>query len=257
MIDAWAKRTNLGFSEHLIRSDGATSHFKSRFGVWSAVCHQAHGGMKYDSFHSYPPPHLCIVVGVAIVYAYPRYTLYYLTKYAEEFKLKRATWCFGAPGHGKGPWDGLAGMLKSWLRRRITDNELVMSTEYDVYTELLHFVSAEYKAKAEAAGRKNCSFNVQWLPEFDRVAAGSLMVDTVKAHSRGVRKLFSFSAVAKGQLASRVFSCWCPACVAGKCSVDGKQTEGCMRAEQWQTQEIRELTNVGVAAQRKQCQERA
>ena len=83
------------------------------------------------------------------------------------------------------------------------------------------------------------------------------MVDTVKAHSRGVRKLFSFSAVAKGQLASRVFSCWCPACVAGKCSVDGKQTEGCMRAEQWQTQEIRELTNVGVAAQRKQCKERA
>ena len=30
MIDAWAKRANLGFSEHLIRSDGATSHFKSR-----------------------------------------------------------------------------------------------------------------------------------------------------------------------------------------------------------------------------------
>ena len=35
MIDAWAKRSGLGFSEHLIRSDGATSHFKSRC---SGVC---------------------------------------------------------------------------------------------------------------------------------------------------------------------------------------------------------------------------
>lgn len=28
-------------------------------------------------------------------------------------------WCFGTPGHGKGVWDGLGGMLKNWLRRQI------------------------------------------------------------------------------------------------------------------------------------------
>ena len=49
---------------------------------------------------------------------------------------------------------------------------------------------------------------MQWLPVFDRVAAGSLVMDTVKAHSRGVRKLVSFSAVAKGQLASRKAIHW-------------------------------------------------
>lgn len=99
--------------------------------------------------------------------------------------------------------------------------------------------------------------NVQWLPSFDRVAAGSLYVDTVKAHSRGVRRLFSFWAVAPGQLASRVFSCWCPACVIGTKSMDGGQWEGCVRAEPWQTQHIRELTDIGIAAQRRQCKERA
>jgi hypothetical protein len=98
---------------------------------------------------------------------------------------------------------------------------------------------------------------VQWLPSFDRVTAGSLFVDGVKAHSRGVRKLFSFWAVAPGQLASRVFSCWCPACVVGKRSVDGGQWEGCVRAEQWQTQEIRTLTDIGIGAQRKKCKARA
>jgi hypothetical protein len=51
-------------------------------------------------------------------------------------------------------------------------------------------------------------FNVQWLPEFDRVAFGSLMMDTVKAHSKGVRKMFSFLAVAKSQLASRKAFHW-------------------------------------------------
>jgi hypothetical protein len=30
MVDAWAKRESLHFDEHLIRSDGASSHFKSR-----------------------------------------------------------------------------------------------------------------------------------------------------------------------------------------------------------------------------------
>mmetsp|Transcript_18231 Transcript_18231/g.58801 ORF Transcript_18231/g.58801 Transcript_18231/m.58801 type:complete len:231 (-) Transcript_18231:405-1097(-) len=37
------------------------------------------------------------------------------------FKLEDVAWDLGCPGHGKEPWDGLAGMLKSWLRRSALD----------------------------------------------------------------------------------------------------------------------------------------
>ena len=66
-VDKWAKEQDLEFSEHLIRSDGAGSHFKNRF------------------------------------------TLRFITDYMKTMRLGRVSWCFGAPGHGKGPWDGLAG----------------------------------------------------------------------------------------------------------------------------------------------------
>jgi hypothetical protein len=216
VVQAWCKEKGLVFTENLIRSDGATSHFKSKF------------------------------------------TLHYLTKYVAEFSLERACWCFGAPGHGKGPWDGLAGMLKSWLRRQIVDNELIMSSEADVFTSLKgHFGTAEYEAEAKREKKHITAYNIQWLDAFDRATAGSAVVDTIDAHGRGVRKLFSFWAVAESQLASRVFSCWCPACVMGKRTADGMQFEGCERAEQWQTQEIRMTSDLGIAAQRKACRDRA
>ena len=48
-------------------------------------------------------------------------------------------------GHGKGVWDGLAAVFKSWLRRYITDGELNLRTAHEVYEKLLdHFTSAAW-----------------------------------------------------------------------------------------------------------------
>ncbi len=35
------------------------------------------------------------------------------------------SWSFGAPGHGKGTWDGLGGIFKSTARNEIIAKELV------------------------------------------------------------------------------------------------------------------------------------
>jgi hypothetical protein len=52
-------------------------------------------------------------------------------------------------------------MVKAWLRRQITDYELVLNTEHDVYGRLLsHFGSSTYKTEAEANKRKITSFNI-------------------------------------------------------------------------------------------------
>lgn len=149
-------------------------------------------------------------------------------------------------------------MLKAWLRRQITDHELILNTEQEVYAKLLgHFGSEAYEGEAKKKDRKISSYNITWLDEFDRKPAHSVDVDQIKGHDRGVRKLFSFWARAEGSLACRVFSCWCPACVAGTEVAAGGQIDGCERSEMWQTQTLRETTNTGIAAQRSECKKRA
>ena len=44
-------------------------------------------------------------------------TLNYLSRLKGLFQqLVKVTWSFGCPGHGKGPWDGLGGLMKRVLR---------------------------------------------------------------------------------------------------------------------------------------------
>lgn len=43
-----------------------------------------------------------------------------MKKFALESGLRGVCWDFGCPGHGKGPWDGLAGTIK---RTRGVDRE--------------------------------------------------------------------------------------------------------------------------------------
>ena len=76
--------------EHLIRSDGAGSHFKNK------------------------------------------YTMIFFGKYKDSGGLERAVWCIGCPGHGKGAWDGLAGMIKQWLRQMILDKHLLLKEAIEV-----------------------------------------------------------------------------------------------------------------------------
>jgi hypothetical protein len=46
-------------------------------------------------------------------------------------------WEFCAPGHGKGPWDGLAAILKSMLRRFEKNGIAYMKVASDVFRELV------------------------------------------------------------------------------------------------------------------------
>ena len=49
--------------------------------------------------------------------------LHWLSHLKERFPwLRTVRWCFGCPGHGKGPWDGIGAVIKSLLRRAITDS---------------------------------------------------------------------------------------------------------------------------------------
>ncbi len=50
--------------------------------------------------------------------------LHWLSHLKERFPwLRTVRWCFGCPGHGKGPWDGIGAVIKSQLRLAITDKQ--------------------------------------------------------------------------------------------------------------------------------------
>ena len=85
---------NVILTEHLVRSDGAGSHFKNKF------------------------------------------TFHFLGDYRESEELDAVAWDIGCPGHGKGPWDGIAGFIKRTLRARIIDGQLVLEDEHAVYVEV-------------------------------------------------------------------------------------------------------------------------
>ena len=46
-------------------------------------------------------------------------SLFSTTDFQVKYCLDRLTWTFGAPGHGKGTWDGFGGILKNAATRRI------------------------------------------------------------------------------------------------------------------------------------------
>jgi len=93
--DGWFKNSLFNirdrFKHLLINSDGAASHFKQK------------------------------------------YTLQFLCKLskrlkAEGWKFKRIVWLLGCPGHGKGVWDGLGGVIKNTLRSRIIKSFIIFGS---------------------------------------------------------------------------------------------------------------------------------
>ena len=224
--------------EHLVRSDGAGSHFKNKF------------------------------------------TMQFMTKFKTDQGLVRATWCIGCPGHGKGKWDGLAGMLKQWLRQMIMDSVLLIKEAKQVY-ELLrsHFMSDKWKNEHEM--NYISVMNIMYISEDEVVRKEPHSYDctAIHAHGRGCRDLYSFEGVRTNCLQSRVFSCWCVPCTLGglvswyevhqaahpaveSCIPTAMQllqrgVGRCENNEEWGVQAIHEDTDRGIASQRQTMRKRS
>ena len=179
---------------------------------------------------------------------------------------------------GKGVWDGLAAVFKSWLRRHITDGELNLRTPHEVFTKLKeHFnsqgwVESHTKVWVALVTTPRCAtaadygvlqakitqVNIFYVDTADveRPLANSLDSEAVISHNRGIRGLFSFEAAAGGAdgvLGSRVFSCWCAVCCACTSDVSGAVAE-CNAMEGWDQQRLRITTDRGIQAQREAAQ---
>ena len=114
------------FKHLLINSDGAASHFKSKFTL-QFICK-----LK-------------------------------LKLIANGYKFNRLTWYFGCPGHGKGTWDGLGGIIKNLLFRMILKEGKVFGSEDKKllfeWAKLIFVTNPEIENKKY---NKISKWNLQW-----------------------------------------------------------------------------------------------
>ena len=238
MMTWFKSETGESFTHHFIRSDNAAQHFKSK------------------------------------------YTLRFLTMYAKMFRLVHVVWDFGCPGHvrlvawcnlrrlklafcscavapcvarcaqGKGPWDGMGGTLKSWLRRtaEAMPCDRVDRGPEDCAARLkAHFESDEWLAEHRAGTRYKINvIKIHWVADrvikrpshYSAKTGGIVEQDTPQnpasvAPLKGGSSHYSFWVVGDEQLAMRRFTCWCDRCIFcnGKVIRRDQEQHGAVRVD--------------------------
>jgi hypothetical protein len=93
-----------------------------------------------------------------------RFSIHFLKAFAKSSNLEAISWDFGAPGHGKGPWDGLAGTIK---RNRIFELELTLVNAHEVFKHIHEYFGTETWAQHQkkTRGSKIKDMTVTWLPK--------------------------------------------------------------------------------------------
>lgn len=70
-----------------------------------------------------------------------------------------------APGHGKGPWDGIGAVLKRLLKDLETLDKSYNATPFDVFCELVEHFQTSYSKQRDISDRYSISkFNFYYVP---------------------------------------------------------------------------------------------
>jgi hypothetical protein len=135
-------------------------------------------------------------------------------------------WGFGAPGHGKGEWDGMFGWLKSYVRRTIivaeTKSKVIKTTSnkiktaWDVYEQLVAtYDNDEWRANQAMKTKRH----IQRIT-FLWVGSDEIVRPRLPEHFevlKSVRTTYEWCVLGVGSYASRRLACNCPSCLDAKC----------------------------------------
>jgi hypothetical protein len=153
-------------------------------------------------------------------------SLFYFTS---KLGFESALWDFGAPGHGKGVWDGLGGMLKQWLRKRSASalsfmHRLDMETPISVKSAKdcfeawkSHFESEQWRARAREQEKGVTAFYFHWADDDDDAHERIMRPLTKSVHAtiEGISSSYQFFMFKeKAEVLMRGHSCWCEGCFA-------------------------------------------
>jgi hypothetical protein len=156
-----------------------------------------------------------------------------------KLSLARISWLFGCPGHGKGVWDGLGGIIKNGTTIYLIRHQKPMGEVEDVFklikqlfapdeqNELLESDTAKQGSKLKCEPWHICygrSVDIELFrtsageeKKQTRIALkGSSDADNSTGKGDGTRSMFYYEAVGNGvQLVYRKYGCSCIYCMKG------------------------------------------
>ena len=96
-------------------------------------------------------------------------TMHYLTILRRMYPQFRIVWSVGCPGHGKGIWDGLGGVIKNKVIEHIIASDMTPKTVWEVYELIVNlFTSQEKRIKYGSSKKaKVKSWCIKWLGQDD------------------------------------------------------------------------------------------
>lgn len=133
----------------------------------------------------------------------------------------RVFWEFGAPGHGKGVWDGLGALAKRTVRQDIIDDRpghktiLTRSGVIATEAEVAEHLRARFQTQAwvDAHLHKTVNEIVVTYSDSTDIQSARPAVEPKYATLEGMKKTFLFMALREDVVGQRAFGCWCSACM--------------------------------------------
>jgi len=151
--------------------------------------------------------------------------------YSAHNWIKNASWSFGCPGHGKGVWDGLGGVIKRRLREDITNGTAKIAVPWDCYNHVVRTMDTPIW-RANHSHLKVSEFRFHWATtdKFGRPDKGLEYEYTPLTGGHTTRQ---FVAVRNDVVGMRPFACWCGACrdfspANSSGSIDGNTVKHCI-----------------------------
>lgn len=154
----------------------------------------------------------------------------------------RIFWEFGAPGHGKGVWDGIGAWIKRTVRQDITDDR---PQQPILKTACGKILRPEHVAEHLTALYHTADFEEAHLySTINKVVVIYTPTEEIKrppgfkyTSMPGMKKTHLFMAVRDGVILQRQFSCWCMACMRASAPGEGTMDSN-YRCIQCETQSL-------------------
>ena len=172
-------------------------------------------------------------------------TMYYLTSlpsrlasWAASLPISfRVFWEFGAPGHGKGVWDGIGAWIKRTVRQDIVDHRSERPTVKTKSgyirwpSEVAEHVTERLNTDAYVQSHLNATINEVVVAYTSTSEIKRPPVEHEYDSIPGIKKTFLFMPVRQGVVLERKFACWCAPCMQASAPGEGSMDSNCRCVE--------------------------
>ena len=173
----------------------------------------------------------------------------------------RIFWEFGAPGHGKGVWDGIGAWIKRTVRQDIVDDRPPQRPTIKTASgfirwpiEVAEHIKARLNTDEYIQSHLKATINEVVVTYTATAEIVRPKPDHEYAAMPGIKKTFLFMPVRESVVLERKFACWCTACMHASAPGEGLELKdaayickGCTSGLPWKETSVERTDAAGVA----------